>query len=323
MSRHVPFHPPAGGLHPPRLVAHCDWSKDARKRWMATAVREAGRWRIEAPEPVGETGTLLERLGARSGAPGAVLAGFDFPIGLPLAYGLQTAWPGFRQALAQLGSGPWAQWFEVCDERAQIAPARPFYPAAPGGRKREHLLAGLGLASMDELLRRCERATAQRPAACSLFWTLGGNQVGKAAISGWREVLQPRLADIALWPFDGALGQLLAHGRTIVAETYPGDTYGRLGIGRQPRWSKRTQAGRVAVAPRLLDWLARRAHAAAPGLRGAIAAGLGPDAGGEDRFDALVGLFGMLDVVDGHQPEGMPHDPDELRWEGWILGQAR
>jgi len=31
-----------------------------------------------------------------------------------------------------------------------------------------------------------------------MFWTLGGNQVGKAAISGWRELLAPaRRAGIA------------------------------------------------------------------------------------------------------------------------------
>jgi len=32
-----------------------------------------------------------------------------------------------------------------------------------------------------DLLRLCERATPDRGDACMLFWTLGGNQVGKAA----------------------------------------------------------------------------------------------------------------------------------------------
>jgi hypothetical protein len=41
------------------------------------------------------------------------------------------------------------------------------------------------------LRRQCERATPTRRAACPLFWTLGSNQVGKAAISGWQEVIAP------------------------------------------------------------------------------------------------------------------------------------
>ncbi|MEG2898981.1 MAG: hypothetical protein RR983_01535, partial [Massilia sp.] len=148
------------------------------------------------------------------------------------------------------------------------------------------------------------------------------NQVGKAALAGWREVLQPEGARIALWPFDGALHDLLGGERTIVAETYPGDTYHRLGIGRRPVWSKRSQAGRASVAPPLLDWLAQRGHAQAPGLADAIRDGFGTHASGEDQFDALVGLCGMLDVVDGHRAEGLPLDAQVGRWEGWVLGQA-
>ena len=43
------------------------------------------------------------------------------------------------------------------------------------------------------LLRRCERGGNGHKQACCLFWTLGGNQVGKAAIIGWRDVLAPAL----------------------------------------------------------------------------------------------------------------------------------
>ena len=42
---------------------------------------------------------------------------------------------------------------------------------------------------------------------------------------------------------------------------------------------------------------------------------------GEDQFDALLGVCGMLDVVLGGRPE-MPPMPNERRLiEGWILGQ--
>ena len=70
---------------------------------------------------------------------------------------------------------------------------RPFYPARPGPRgsvKRDDLPAALGLESYDVLQRLCDRGHPDRSAAV-LFWTLGGNQVGKAAISGWRDVIAP------------------------------------------------------------------------------------------------------------------------------------
>jgi hypothetical protein len=41
------------------------------------------------------------------------------------------------------------------------------------------------------------------------YWTLGGNQVGKAAIDGWQNVVRPALAlGASLWPFDGSLENL-------------------------------------------------------------------------------------------------------------------
>jgi hypothetical protein len=83
---------------------------------------------------------------------------------------------------------------------------------------------------MTALRRRCELAQPGRRAACSIFWTLGGQQVGKAAIAGWKEVLIPALddteIDLRLWPFDGSLSELVARGRVVVAETYPAEFYG-------------------------------------------------------------------------------------------------
>ncbi|HCD85061.1 MAG TPA: DUF429 domain-containing protein, partial [Agrobacterium sp.] len=41
------------------------------------------------------------------------------------------------------------------------------------------------------------------------------------------------------------------------------------------------------------------------------------------RFDAVVGLLGMLDVVDGRRDEGSPDIEAVQQWEGWILGHRR
>src|SRR5687768_10652882 len=61
----------------PSLVAHADWSTDARKRWMTCAIRVEDRYRVGPPEPVGDTGTLLRRLQS-AGDGGPILIGFDF-----------------------------------------------------------------------------------------------------------------------------------------------------------------------------------------------------------------------------------------------------
>jgi len=67
-----------------------------------------------------------------------------------------------------------------------------------------------------------------------VFWTLGGKQVGRAAIIGWRDLLVPALQDpsidLRLWPFDGDLVDLIAPGAMVVAETYPAEACVHLGM---------------------------------------------------------------------------------------------
>jgi hypothetical protein len=42
---------------------------------------------------------------------------------------------------------------------------------------------------------------------------------------------------------------------------------------------------------------------------------------GEDPFDAVLGLLGMLAVLLGHRPVGIVDDEEVRRVEGWILGR--
>lgn len=306
----------------PAVVAHCDWSKDARKRWMTVATRSDARWTIGLPEPVGETATLLDRLKKRSTRNDALVLGFDFPIGWPRKYAEKTCFTDFKAALACLGHGDWSEWFDVCTDRTQIDVSRPFYPNTPGGRKRAHLLDGLGVNAADDLMRRCDRKTDTRPAACCLFWTLGGNQVGKGAITGWKEVLQPNIHTAAIWPFDGDMKTLLRTHPVVIAETYPGDAYAQIGIGRRPAWSKRKQTGRASVSAPILARMNLRGHERLAEMDALVTSGFSSGAEGEDQFDSTVGLLSMLDVIDEHRAEGTPKDPDIMQWEGWILGQA-
>src|SRR5437773_11362000 len=69
------------------------------------------------------------------------------------------------------------------------------------------------------LLRACDYSTADRYKACEIFWTLGANQVGKAAIAGWRDLLAPAVRDkaIAIWPFDGDHPAIFEAGGIVVA----------------------------------------------------------------------------------------------------------
>lgn len=311
----------------PTLVAHADWSLHPKKRWMAVAVRAGDTWHLSAPEPVGALDDLFPRLCNQAGG-GPVLAGFDFPLGLPIAYARRAGIDAFPRFLKGLGGA--APFFRVCERADEISHERPFYPQRPGGTRQALLLEGLGVRTMDDLRRRCERATPNRPAACPLFWTLGGNQVGKAAITGWRDLIGPALADpaldVALWPFDGYLAHLHRPGRVVVAETYPAEFYRHLGVRFRGGEGKRSRAARQANAPALLAW-ARAAHKAGhavvpnDALTAQLEGGFGTGPVGEDRFDAAVGMFGMLNLVLGMRPLPEPTDPQVRHVEGWILGQ--
>ena len=294
---------------------------------MCRAELGAGRrYRVLAPEPVGPLESLLDRLAAAAGGRGRVLAGFDFPIGLPAAYAARAGVRDFRAALRRFGRGRWARFYDVAERAEEISLTRPFYPRRPGATTRRQLALGFGLAGFDQLMRPCDRATSQRPAGSAIFWTLGAQQVGKAAIVGWRDLLAPALRSgrhrLMIWPFDGTLAACLAGGRLVVAEAYPAEFYGHLGLRAGRRWSKRVQADRARHAAALSAYARRADLTLARPLGDALADGFGAGADGEDRFDAVIGTLGMLGVVLGLRPPGDPKDALTRRLEGWILGQT-
>lgn len=303
------------------MAAHADWSVDARKRFVTVARRGARGWVVAAPVPVGVVGSFLERLRiAAAGAP--VALGVDFPIGLPRDFAARHVAGDFRSFLRGLTAQH--DFFRVCAELTEVSPARPFYPARGiKGMTRAAHAAALGLADASGLSRACDRATAIRPAGAPLFWTLGANQTGKAAIAAWRDMLVPALArnePLDLWPFAGPFRTLVAPGRVALAETYPAEALRHLGL-RLPG-SKRRQTDRMAMADALravMTTLGARAHGA---LAAAITDGFGADTAGEDRFDSLLGALCVVNVLDGNRPDTAPDDPWLTCWEGWVLGQT-
>ncbi len=197
----------------PDIVVGADWSISPQKRWMAMAVLgRDGRYFARAPEPAGETGDLFIRLAKAAGRRGRVLLGFDFPVGVPAHYAELAGVTDFMAWLPNLGHGEWVDFYTPAEHPHQISLHRPFYPQKPGSARRSYLLQALAANSIDQLRRHCDLPQPGHRAAAPLFWTLGAQQVGKAAISGWRDVLGPALRDhpaqVAIWPFSGLVRDL-------------------------------------------------------------------------------------------------------------------
>jgi hypothetical protein len=303
------------------IVAHTDWGVDPRKRWVAVAagnVRDG--WSAAAARPMPDGRDLRSQLGVPSD--GQLVVGFDFPIGLPLAYAERARVPRFLDLLPDLGQADWAEFFSVADIAEEISINRPFYPRTAqvkGAKQQVHLTSALGI-PMSDLRRRCEQGQPNRSAACSLFWTVGGNQVGKGALEGWR-MLKDHPSPIAYWPFEGTLDDLLQSSAIVAAETYPAEFYGHLGLGRVI--GKRRQERRAALAPKLRSAALDLGIGLAPDLQAQIDDGFGATSHGEDAFDAFVGMVGMINVISGRRAPGEPRDDDCITTvEGWILGQA-
>lgn len=306
----------------PSMVVHADWGSDPKKRWMARATLQDGKYEAYAPELVKDPLSMIQRL--RNGVleDATLLVGFDFPIGLPRRYADKIGVENFMNLLPLLGRGGWSEFYCVAERAEQISLHRPFYPQRPGGTKMNFLLEALRVKSKSHLLRRCEEAYDEIREAAPLFWTMGPKQVGKAAISGWRDVIAPALEspsfDVAVWPFDGTLDKLLQHSQTVIVETYPAEFYQHLGLNVR---SKKDQKDRQANATHLLHWAHSSRVKLSPDLQSTIEDGFGPSPEGEDPFDAVVGLFGMLNVVLGYRESGEPDDDAIQKLEGWMLGR--
>jgi hypothetical protein len=303
-------------LTKPTVVYHADWGGKQKKRWCAGAgLGTDGSYTAFAPKVVGNLGSLLEQLRTVAGDTRCAFARFDFPIGVPEFYATQAGISSFRALLPKLGCDEWKDFYSVCDDSGHISVQRPSTPDRKYKRRRkEDLFRGHGVKDVLPLLRRCKRGGDGRRQACSLFWTLGCNQVGKAAIICWRDVLASALENITLWSFDGPLSSLLMPGCIVVAETYPAEC--NRWFPGQPLGSKRNQDDRKKFGASLLRWVDAQSVTLKDGIREEIQGGF-PD-GEDDAFDAVVGLFGMLQVC---LRQREPSERVIRDIEGWILGR--
>ncbi|MFL4993649.1 MAG: hypothetical protein ACJ8DV_20520, partial [Microvirga sp.] len=170
---------------------------------------------------------------------------------------------------------------------------------------RTSLVSGLGVASFEDLLRICERKTPERQAACSLFWTLGGNQVGRAAISGWRDVIRPAMErGAALWPFDGSLAELAAREDVVLAETYPAEAYRMFNAGFRREESKRRRSDRASKASAILDWATNHSVHLSDAAEAAVRDGFGAKPHNRGHWN---GRCGNLTGPIGRRGQRAPH----------------
>ena len=89
-----------------------------------------------------------------------------------------------------------------------------------------------------------------------------------------------------------------------VAETYPAEALRHIGI--RLKGSKRRQADRAAVADQLAGAMAALEILPDVGLQQATTDGFGADAAGEDRFDCVLGVLCVLNVLAGNRPDTAP-----------------
>jgi hypothetical protein len=307
-----------------KVVYHADWGSRESKRWCAKAVLDAdGCYKVNAPTPVGAPELVIKKLREEAGELATVFAGFDFPIGVPAHFAQRAGISKFLDLLPELGKGKWSDFYSVCNTPEEISEHRPFYPNGQyKGRRKQDLFDGHGVSSCEPLLRRCEHGGNGQKKACCLFWTLGGNQVGKAALRGWKDLLMPALQNgnrVRLWPFDGLLCSLLEPGRMVIAETYPAQYYDW--FREKAIRSKGDRQERSVFFRSLLSWADNNMVSFDDDLRRKGDDGF-TKSGDDDAFDALVGLLGMLSVVKGQRPSGEPDGMADLKVEGWILGRT-
>jgi hypothetical protein len=90
-------------------------------------------------------------------------------------------------------------------------------------------------------------------------------------------------------------------------------------FSKDPLGSKCNQDERKKFGASLLRWADTQKVKLEDGLRKEIQGGF--PHGEDDAFDAVVGLFGMLQVCLGQREPGEPNEAVVRDTEGWILGR--
>jgi len=94
---------------------HADWSTSGKKRYGAWAVRlPDGSFTAFTPSRMNNCALQVEQMVSAS-QQGCLLAGFDFPIGLPVGYAKRAGIINFLGLLPELGKGRWEDFYRPAE----------------------------------------------------------------------------------------------------------------------------------------------------------------------------------------------------------------
>lgn len=242
--------------------------------------------RIERCVPEASTLSFFDILARASRPEAPVLLAVDVPLGLPLGFSeVYAGSAGFLEWLDARGSD--ADWSSLlaATTAAQTSKA-PFVCTATKGDKARGIFP----------MRRCDALTN----AESVYWCIGGKQVGRAALQFWFELLQPLRrahAQVAVWPFDD-----LSNAAFVVAECYPG-------FLTPTTWRRRVVKTNPVEVVKAIASLAEEPTIAARTRLHAVSS--------EDEFDMFTTALAMRAALRaGRDLLAAPADAGP--YEGWI-----
>ena len=209
-------------MNTPNIIIAADWSKNASKRSLYEAnVGERTVRRLDCLE-----WTLDSVLSVSRRYRGQlVLVSMDLVLGVPLRY-----WQQVRQLERWSQASDFLEWLRLLAVETEFwntvgssdewSVAAPFYSVPKG---KGSMLAFYESAGYD-FYRDVDRRCRSNPMFC-----VSGipGTVGSGTRAFWQE-LCPLLAsdrNFSIWPFDGALKQLLSTPQVVLAEGYPGIAY--------------------------------------------------------------------------------------------------
>ena len=236
-----------------------DWSKEPRKRSAHVAMPRMRR--IRRDESTSWTLAELLRLAREMNEKaGPALVGMDLVLGVPAGY-----WRMLREAADGRPPRHFLDWLSGLDPESKFfhevrspdhwGPDRPFFAGRKGAGGRTNFTEKVE----GNMLRRVDKATGAK-----LLFAVRGmpGTVGSATRALWRELiplLKERDRDFAVWPFEGALPELLSGRGIVLAESYPRLAYAAVLAARLPAGRMRVTKTKREARELFCDRLARAA----------------------------------------------------------------
>ena len=277
-----------------------DWSKDRKKRSVHIAMPRT-RCIRRAKSTAWDLAALLQLARELKEEVGQVLIGMDLALGVPAGY-----WRMVRRGTAGgrpprhfldwlAGLDPESDFFREVRSPEDWHPGRPFFTVQKGkGGKTAFTRKVEG-----NMLRRIDAATGAKP----LFAVSGiPGTVGSATRALWKELiplLKKRERDFAVWPFEGALPELLSDRRIVLAESYPKLAYAAALAESLPARLTPVAKTKREERERFCDRLAKATWVREHGV---CLGDLGPARANDDAFDSHVTAAAVLRcLLEGRQ----------------------